>query len=203
MKQIAGIIVFASACLYTPACTPIYRSIQPQRLTYEEGVYSSPDSTVRVSINYHVLEGRRNKIFSNMEKKNNANLVAIKINNLSGRKLNMVQDFVFLTDKNDTIQPLPLETAIKTLTVPITRGKPVDDWGVGGEGNAWEAVKASVILGRAISGSKKAISDLRFATDLEYNYLESITIPPNSTEAGFLVLPVKRATFVKVKLKGQ
>ncbi|OWY23162.1 hypothetical protein C7N43_07360 [Sphingobacteriales bacterium UPWRP_1] len=203
MKQITGIIVLASACLCTQACTLTYRSIQPERLTYEENVYSSPDSAIKVSINYHVLAGCRNRMFSDIEKANKTNLVALKINNLSGRKLNMVEDFVILTNNNDTIQPLPLKTVIESFTVPLDNEMSDDDWLYRVGENTWETVDGVAILARVISGTKKTISQLRLANDLEYNYLESITIPPNSTEAGFLVLPVKRATPVKVKLKEQ
>lgn len=203
MKQITGIIVLASACLCTQACTLTYRSIQPEKLTYEEKVYSSPDSTINMSINYHVLAGCRNRMFSDIEKVNKTNLVAIKINNLSGRKLNMAEDFLVITNYNDTIQPLPLKAAIESFTAPLHNEISDDDWLISIEGNTVETVDGVTILARVISGTKKIISETRFTNDLEYNYLESIIIPPNSTEAGFLVLPLKRATPVKVILKEQ
>lgn len=73
-------------------CASTYKPIKPKAINYAA---HSMDGPVSFSYHYDVLSEAGNKKYAKREKTKNLKLVAVRISNYSGRKLNITQDLAF------------------------------------------------------------------------------------------------------------
>ena len=179
------------------SCVTTYKSIQIESLPINDYSYSLNESNVEIAMDYDVLTGSSNKIYSKMEKKNNVSLVVIKVKNLGQEELLLPEDLLIQTSTGDSIQPLQFEVAMEELVDPVTNkqnkiGVTVD------APRSWDLIWGT---GKGVNQAKKVISHVRFYNDMSEYYLEKRTLEAGSNTTGFLVLPVKKGTPLKISLR--
>ncbi len=191
-KHLIGIIL----CITLTSCVSTYQSIQIESLTINDHRYSPKESNVEIAMDYDVLTGRSNKLYSKMEKKNKVSLVVINVRNLGQKELNLPKDLLFQTMLGDSIQPLEIALAINAL-IESTSNKE----------NTNSSVEAPFLwhliwgAGKGVNMVKEGISHMKFVSDLTEHYLEKRNLEAGSNTTGYLVLPVKKGTPLKISLR--
>ena len=192
-KYQLGIIL----CITLSSCVSTYQSIQIKSLTINDYRYSLKESNVEITLDYDVLTGSSNKIYSKMEKKNNVSLVVMHVQNLGQKELILPKDLLIQTNFGDSIQPLEFTLAIEALIDPVTNNENTS--GVKVEAPwSWKLMWGA---GKGVNQAKKGVSNVRFYNDMSEHYLEKRTLKAGSNTTGFLVLPVKKGTPLKVSLR--
>lgn len=83
-------MIIAIVLLYS--CASTYKTISPERLNYTS---NNLDDGILFSYKYDALFESRNKKYAKHEEKENIKLLAIKITNNTGNKINIVNDAIF------------------------------------------------------------------------------------------------------------
>jgi hypothetical protein len=192
-KYLIGIILGIS----WSGCVTLYQPIKIESLAINDYRYSLKESNVEIALDYDVLIGSSNKMYSKREKKNNVSLVVLNVQNLGEKELLLPEDLLIQINTGDSIQPLQLEQAMQELVDPVKNKSNIIDVEVEIP-FLWQLIWG---LGKIINFSKKVISNVRFSNDMSEHYLEHYTLETGQSTTGFLVLPVKKGTPLKISLR--
>lgn len=192
-KHLIGIILGIS----WSGCVSLYQPIKIESLAINDYRYSLKESNVEIALDYDVLIGVSNKMYSKREKKNNVSLVVLNVQNLGEKELLLPEDLLIQINTGDSIQPLQLEKAMEELVDPVTnKTNTIGD--IIEAPFLWELIWG---VGKTVNESKKVISHVRFGIDMNEHYLEQYTLETGQSTTGFLVLPVKKGTPLKISLR--
>lgn len=192
-KYVLGIIL----CITLSSCVSTYQSIQIESLAINDYSFSLKESNVEITMDYDVLTGWSNRRYSEMAKKNNVSLVVISVQNLGQKELLLPKDLLFQTSSGDSIQPLDLGSAMVNLVPPEKKKRQTSGSNVEAPpvfGVIWQG-------GKAVNETKKVISFVRFSNDMAEHYLQERTLEAGQRTKGFLVLPVKKGTPLKISIR--
>ena len=193
-KYLLGIIL----CITLSSCVSTYQSIQIESLTINDFRYSLKESNVEITMDYDVLTGSSNKLYSKMEKKNNVSLVVMYVQNLGQKELILPKDLLIQTNSGGSIQPLELKFAMEALIEPTTNEENTNQSVVVEAPTSWHLLWGA---GKGVNMAKEFTSHVRFANDMSEHYLEKRTLEAGSNTTGYLVLPVKKGTPLKISLR--
>lgn len=101
--------------LFFTGCASYYRPINPPTLSY---VSNDLQNGIDMSYRYDVLKEKRNKKLAKNEDRNQVRLVAVKLTNFTDTTINIGQDALFFSGKNQIypIAPLLMKNLIKQST---------------------------------------------------------------------------------------
>ncbi|MCO4293393.1 hypothetical protein NF867_11000 [Solitalea sp. MAHUQ-68] len=186
------VIALALSSTLLTSCASTYRSLTPETISYQG---ESNTKNVTLSYAYNVLQEKGNRKYARREVKTNNQVVAVKINNKSGKDLVFNEDIKLLAYDapavqvspqvvyNDVKQSIPIYLLYLLLTpTKLTTAK---------NGVQTSSFPLGLILGPAISGGNMLVANAaneKFKDELTRYNLSGKTIKNGETTYGLLTL---------------
>ncbi len=176
------------APLVLQGCAAVYRPVHPEMLSMDDDRWTGPDDCVEIQLMDHVLDGAPAKRYAKMEKRNEVNLIALKVRNEGSADLHLPDDLNLFAMNGDTISFLAVEEALTALVDVL-------DFDHSNSVVEVETEPGWILNSWIVTNDvRKLQSHIRFVKNISDEYLKECVVHPGQEVIGFVVLPIGKGT---------